>query len=160
MPSSHKRRAETGCGVIAGCDVPQRTILIVWAAGLLLALAAYEVGPDDFVSAAFALIDSATGTVQRLLHDLGMRAYDVVRALALGLFAIFFVLSLIAVQRGLPARWTLFVVTLLFLILVWHEGPEASGHWTLAFLLAATGAASVTRRLSAPAALPQWRPKA
>lgn len=159
MPSSHKRPGETGCGVVARCAVPQRTILIVWAAGLLLALAAYEIGPDDFVSAAFALIDQAAGTVQRVLHEMGMRAYDVVRALALGLFAIFFVLSIIAVQRGLPARWTLFVVTLLFLILVWHEGPEASGHWTLAFLLAATGAASVTRRLSAPASLPQWHPK-
>jgi hypothetical protein len=140
--------------------VPQRTIIIVWIAGLLLAMAAYEVGPDDFVTAAFALIDTAAGSLQRVLRDLGMRAYDVVRALALGLFVIFFVLSLIAVQRGLPARWTLFVVTLLFLILVWHEGPEASGHWTLAFLLAATGAASITRRLSCPPpqALPQWRP--
>jgi len=136
--------------------VPQRTIVIVWIAGLLLALAAYEVGPDDFVTSAFALFDTAAAALQRLLRDLGMRAYDVLRALALGLFVIFFVLSLLAVQRGLPARWTLFAVTLLFLILVWHEGPEASGHWTLAFLLAATGAASVTRRLSSSP--PDWRP--
>jgi hypothetical protein len=136
--------------------VPQRTIVIVWIAGLLLALAAYEVGPDDFVTSAFALFDTAAAALQRLLRDLGMRAYDVLRALALGLFVIFFVLSLLAVQRGLPARWPLFAVTLLFLILVWHEGPEASGHWTLAFLLAATGAASVTRRLSSSP--PDWRP--
>ncbi len=136
--------------------MPQRTIVIVWIAGLLLALAAYEVGPDDFVTSAFALFDTAAAALQRLLRDLGMRAYDVLRALALGLFVIFFVLSLLAVQRGLPARWPLFAVTLLFLILVWHEGPEASGHWTLAFLLAATGAASVTRRLSSSP--PDWRP--
>jgi len=144
--------------IFQGPSVPQRTIAIVWVAGLLLALAAYEVGPDHFVAEVFTVFDTLTGTVQQALREMGMRAYDVLRALALGLFAIFFVLSLIAVQRGLPARWTLLTVTLLFLILVWHEGPEATGHWTLAFLLAATGAASVTRRLSGPSALPQWRP--
>jgi hypothetical protein len=42
----------------------------------------------------------------------------------------------------------LLIVSLLFLVLVWHEGPEATGHWLLAFMLAAAGAASMTRRLS------------
>jgi hypothetical protein len=139
--------------------VPHKTIVIVWVAGLLLALAAYAIGPDHFVAATFVLFDGLVAAVQSTLRDLGMRAYDVVRALALGLFAIFFVLSLVATGRGLPARGTLLVVTLLFLFLVWHEGPEATGHWTLAFVLAACAAASVTRRLAAtPAALPQWRP--
>jgi hypothetical protein len=141
------------------CAVPHRTLIIVWTAGLLLALAAYAMGPDQVVAAAFMLFDRLAAAVQSSLRDLGMRAYDVLRALSLGLFAIFFVLSLVAVGRGLPARWTLFAVTLLFLILVWHEGPEATGHWTLAFVLAATGAASITRRLaSTPPVLPQWRP--
>ncbi len=136
-----------------------RTIIIVWGAGMLLALAAYTIGPDHFVASTFALFDGLAAVVQSTLRDLGMRAYDVVRALALGLFAIFFILSLIAAGRGLPARGTLFIVTLLFLILVWHEGPEATGHWTLAFVLAASGAASVTRRLaSSPPVIPQWRP--
>jgi len=139
-----------------GRPVPQRSIAIVWIAGLLLALAAYEVGPDHFVVQVFALFDTLAGSLQHALRELGMRAYDVLRALALGLFSIFFVLSLIAVQRGVPARWTLLTVTLLFLILVWHEGPEATGHWTLAFLLAATGAASVTRRLASTPPVP-WR---
>ncbi len=49
--------------------------------------------------------------------------------------------------RGLPSRGLLLVVTLLFVVLVWHEGPEATGHWLLAFLLAAAAAASMTRRL-------------
>jgi len=139
--------------------VQHRTIIIVWGAGMLLALAAYTIGPDHFVASTFALFDGLAAVVQSTLRDLGMRAYDVVRALALGLFAIFFILSLIAAGRGLPARGTLFIVTLLFLILVWHEGPEATGHWTLAFVLAASGAASVTRRLAAtPSVLPQWRP--
>jgi hypothetical protein len=139
--------------------VQHRTIIIVWGAGMLLALAAYTIGPDHFVASTFALFDGLAAVVQSTLRDLGMRAYDVVRALALGLFAIFFILSLIAAGRGLPARGTLFIVTLLFLILVWHEGPEATGHWTLAFVLAASGAASVTRRLaSSPPVIPQWRP--
>lgn len=140
-----------------GPAVSQKTIAIVWIAGLLLALAAYEVGPDHFVAEAFGLFDRLAGSLQQVLLEMGMRAYDVLRALALGLFAIFFVLSLVAVQRGLPARWTLLTVTALFIILVWHEGPEATGHWTLAFLLAAMGAASVTRRLSSTPPV-QWRP--
>ena len=131
-----------------GPRTQRRTIALIWIAGLLLALAAYTVGPDDFVRAAFLLFDRLAENVQIALHDLGARTYDVLRALALGLFAIFFVLSVLAAQRGLPARGTLLIVTLLFLLLVWHEGPEATGHWTLAFLLAAAGAASVTRRLA------------
>jgi len=78
----------------------------------------------------------------------GARAYDVVRALAIACFGVFFALSVIAAGRGLPARSLLVVVTLLFLALVWHEGPEATGHWLLAFALAAAGATSMTRRLA------------
>ena len=133
---------------VAGRRRQHRIIALVWIAGLLMALAAYEVGQDNFVQSAFLLFDRLADATQQLLHEFGARTYDLLRALALGLFAIFFVLSVVAAQRGLPARGTLLIVTLLFIILVWHEGPEATGHWMLAFLLTAVGAASVTRRLT------------
>jgi hypothetical protein len=125
-----------------------RSIAIVWAVGLLAAAIVYSVGPDRFLDDAFGVADRLEDAAQAALLLVGARAYDVVRALAIACFGVFFALSVIAAGRGLPARWLLVVVTLLFLTLVWHEGPEATGHWILAFALAAAGAASMTRRLA------------
>ena len=135
---------------MAGQHVQNRTVAAVWAAGLTLAAIVYAIGPDAFLTAAFSAADRFADAVQSAAEHFGDRAYDGLRALAIACFAVFFVLSVIAAGRGLPTRWLLVVVTLLFLVLVWHEGPEATGHWLLAFLLAAAGAASMTRRLSAP----------
>jgi hypothetical protein len=126
-----------------------RTVTVVWVVGLILAALVYLVGPDRFLENAFADADRLAEAAQRALLQAGARVYDVVRALAIACFAIFFALSVIAAGRGQPARGLLLLVSLLFLVLVWHEGPEATGHWLLAFLLAAAGAASMTRRLSA-----------
>jgi hypothetical protein len=120
----------------------------VWVAGLTLAAIVYAVGPDRFLAAAFDLSDRIADAIQHALLAFGARAYDLLRALAIASFAIFFALSVIATGRGLPGRWLLFIVTLLFLLLVWHEGPEATGHWMLALVLAVAGAASMTRRLT------------
>jgi len=125
-----------------------RTVTVVWVVGLLLAALVYLVGPDRFLENAFADADRLAGAAQLALLQAGARVYDVVRALAIACFGIFFALSVIAAGRGLPARGLLLIVSLLFLVLVWHEGPEATGHWLLAFILAAAGAASMTRRLS------------
>jgi hypothetical protein len=125
-----------------------RTVTVVWVVGLILAALIYLVGPDRFLENAFADADRLAEAAQIALLQAGARVYDVVRALAIACFAIFFALSVIAAGRGLPARGLLLIVSLLFLVLVWHEGPEATGHWLLAFLLAAAGAASMTRRLS------------
>jgi len=125
-----------------------RTVTVVWVVGLLLAALVYLVGPDRFLEDAFADADRLAEAAQLALLQAGARVYDVVRALAIACFAIFFALSVIAAGRGMPARGLLLIVSLLFLVLVWHEGPDATGHWLLAFLLAAAGAASLTRRLS------------
>jgi hypothetical protein len=125
-----------------------RTVTVVWVVGLVLAALVYLIGPDRFLEDAFADADRLAEAAQLALLQAGARVYDVVRALAIACFAIFFALSVIAAGRGQPARGLLLIVSLLFLVLVWHEGPEATGHWLLAFLLAAVGAASMTRRLS------------
>jgi hypothetical protein len=127
-----------------------RTIRLVWGVGLVLALLVYAIGPDRFLENVFVDADRLADAVQDALLALGARAYDLVRALAIACFAVFFGLSIVAAGRGLPARWLLVGVTLLFLMLVWHDGPDATGHWLLAFVLAACGAASMTRRLSSP----------
>lgn len=128
--------------------VQNRTVTLVWIGGLILAALVYAIGPDQFLATVFAFADHFAGEVQRAIQGFGDRAYDVLRALAVACFAVFFVLSIIAAGRGLPVRTVLVVVTLLFLVVVWHEGPEASGHWLVAFALAAGGAASVSRQLA------------
>jgi hypothetical protein len=125
-----------------------KTIGIVWGVGVLLAVLVYAVGPDRFLENVFIDADRLADALQDGLLALGARAFDLVRALAIACFAVFFGLSIVAAGRGLPARWLLVGVTLLFLMLVWHEGPAATGHWLLAFALAAAGAASMTRRLA------------
>ena len=124
-----------------------RTVAIVWAVGLCLAALVYAAGPDDAMAALFNLVNTAADTLQRAVLDLGGRAFDMLRALAIGCFAVFFVLSVIATGRGQPGRWLMLVVSLLFLLLVWHQGPEATGHWALAFLLSVSAALNVTRKL-------------
>jgi hypothetical protein len=127
-----------------------RTVAIVWVVGLGLAALVYLVGPDRFLENLFADADRLAEATQLALLRAGARAFDVVRALAIACFGIFFALSVVAAGRGQPARALLLIISLLFLVLVWHEGPDAAGHWLLAFLLSAAGAASMTRRLSEP----------
>lgn len=127
-----------------------KTVGLIWGVGLVVAVLVYAIGPDRFLQTMFIDADRLAAALQDQLQSLGARAYDLVRAAAIACFAVFFGLSVVAAGRGLPARWLLVAVTLLFLMLVWHEGPEATGHWLLAFALAAAGAASMTRRLTAP----------
>jgi hypothetical protein len=133
-----------------GYAVRDRTIGLVWGVGLIVAVLVYAIGPDQFLRTLFIDADRLADALQDALQSLGARAYDLVRAAAIACFTVFFGLSVVAAGRGLPARWLLVGVTLLFLMLVWNEGPEATGHWLLAFMLAAAGAASMTRRLTAP----------
>ncbi len=124
-----------------------RTVTIVWIVGLMLAALIYALGPDDALATLFAWADQAGEALQRAVAELGGRALDVLRALAVGCFAVFFVLCVVATGRGQSTVWLMLWVSLLFLLLVWHQGREATGHWTLAFLLAAAAALHVTRRL-------------
>ncbi len=128
-----------------------RTVATVWAVGLCLAALVYAVGPDDALAALFNLVDTAAETIQRAVLDLGGRAFDMLRALAIGCFAVFIALSVVATGRGQQGVWLVLVVGLLFLLLVWHQGPEATGHWALAFVLSVAAALNVTRKLEPPA---------
>ncbi len=124
-----------------------RTVTIVWAVGLALAALIYALGPDNALSTMFDWADEAGLLVQQGLAQLGGRAFDVLRALAVGCFIVFFALCVIATGRGQSAVWLMLWVSLLFLLLVWHQSREATGHWTLACLLSAAAALHVTRRL-------------
>lgn len=125
-----------------------RVVTVVWVVGLVLAALVYALGPDDTLASVFAFAEAVGDTVQRAIAELGGRAFDVLRALAIGCFAVFVVLSIVAAGRGLAGQWLMLWVSLGFLLLVWRQGPEATAHWVLAFTLAACAALNATRRLT------------
>ena len=126
-------------------------ILVAWGIGLLLAVLVYVVGPDRFL---FRLVDNLHVLGWRLaefVDDLSVVALDLVRALAIGLYATFVALALAVARRGGPSRGALVLVSLLFLVLA--SGADVSNvRWTAALALCAVAAAVMTGRLRQPAA--------
>lgn len=124
-------------------------ILAAWGIGLLLAALIYLVGPDRFL---FRLLDTLHLMAWRfaeMIEDLSVMALDVVRALAIGLYATFVVLALAVARRGGAARAALVVVSVLFLGLAGGSGV-ANTRWTATLVLCGVGAAVMTGRLRHP----------
>ena len=124
-------------------------IWLAWAVGLGLAALVYLVGPDRFV---FRLVDTLHVLAWRIseaVEDLSVLALDMVRALAIGLFATFAVLAVAVARRGGRGRGALLVVTLLFVILAGGgvDGAAPNTRWTAALLLSGVGALVMTGRL-------------
>jgi len=124
-------------------------VVLAWAAGLVLAAAVYVIGPDRFL---FRIIDSLHVLAWRIseaIDDLSLLALDLVRALAIGLFATFVVLAVAVARRGGRGRGALLLVTLLFFLLAGGgvDGGAPNARWTAALLLSGAGAAVMTGRL-------------
>jgi hypothetical protein len=132
-------------------------VVVAWVLGLGLAALAYAVGPQYFL---FRLVDwfhFAAWRLGEIIGDLSLVAQNVVRALAIGLYATFVVLAVSVLRRGGRARGALIVVTVLFLILI---GPtematESNARWTAALALSAVGAVVMTGRLRQTALVPR-----
>ena len=135
----------------------RNTIGLVWLAGTLLALGVYVIGPDRFLQVSFGLLDDLQAAMQAIMAAFTVKAFELIRALAIGLFVVFLGLGIIAASRGLRARAALVVVGILYLVLLSPAvdgGYVASSRWLGAFLLAAVGSLVMTRRLLGSAALP------
>jgi hypothetical protein len=136
--------------------MPRNTIAAIWIAGLVLAALVYVTGPEQFVFAAYALFERAWHSLQETLRNLSIAAFDVVRALAIGLWFVFVALGVLVVRRSGRGRVALVVVSLIFLGLAWHDPGRGFGsrtRWGLALVLVAVGAVDMTRRLSRPEAV-------
>jgi hypothetical protein len=140
--------------------MPRNTIAAIWIAGIVLTLVVYLAGPDRFVFAAFDLINRVWWSLQDALRDISIAAFDLVRALAIGLYFVFVALAVLAIRHGGGGAGTLIVVSLVFFGLVWHSAGEGFGahtRWILALLLTGLAALAMTRRLTQPDPSP-WRP--
>lgn len=125
---------------------------MIWAGGLVLAVALYVIGPDRFFDACLNLIDGIDAAFRSLVAALGTQTYGVIRALAIAIYVVFAVLAFMASQRGHRGIGALVVVSAVFLILVWRPYgfyPAPISRWLAALVLVVTGAVVMTQRLSA-----------
>ena len=124
-------------------------IWLAWAVGLGLAALVYLVGPDRFVFRLVDMMHVLAWRISEAVADLSILALDMVRALAIGLFATFAVLAVVVARRGGRGRGALLVVTLLFVILAGGgiDGAAPNTRWTAALLLSGVGALVMTGRL-------------
>ena len=124
-------------------------VLIAWVVGLGLAAVAYAIGPQYFM---FRVVDSfhlAMWRIGEAIGDLSLMGRDLVRALALGLYATFVVLALSVIRRGGSGKAALFWVSVLFLFLIGGIDltTESDSRWFLALAVAGAGAVTMTQRL-------------
>ena len=133
----------------------RNTIALVWLGGILLAAVVYASGPGRFIYATLATLDHALWEFQAWIGFVAVQAFDLVRAAAIALFAVFLVLGVMASQRGRASG--LIGVTVLFLALVMLGGYESRFCWLAALAVAGAGALHMTRRLIEPAGRAPWR---
>ncbi len=136
-----------------GAPVQRNTIAAVWIGGLVLAAALYAIGPDRFVEACLDLMNGIDAVFRNLVLTLGVQVFGIVRALAIAIYAVFFILAAFSIARGTRGVWALIVVTVIFVMLVGRPDGDFTapvGRWILALALVLTGAAVMTQRLLAP----------
>jgi hypothetical protein len=133
--------------------VRRETILVIWAGGVVLAVALYMVGPDRFLDACLTFFDAIDEAFRNLALILGAQAYAVVRAVTIAFYFVFAVLALIAAHRGLHGVWALIVVTAALMILVWRPyigGTAPISHWLASLIIILVGGTVMTQRLIGP----------
>ena len=106
-------------------------IWLAWAAGLALAALVYVVGPDRFVFRLMDTLHVLAWRISEAIEDLSMLTLDVVRALAIGVYATFVALAISVARRGGKV----------------DTGTAPNARWTAALLVAAAGAAVMTSRM-------------
>jgi hypothetical protein len=141
----------------------RNTIVAIWVAGLVVAVIVYLAGPDRFVFAALDFIERTWWSLQDALRNISVAAFDLVRALAIGLYFVFVVLTVLTIRRGGRGRGALVALSLVFFGLAWHSAGDGFGahtRWLTALLLNAMGALTMTRRLTRPEQPARWPPGA
>ena len=133
-------------------------IALIWIGGLLLAAVLYLVGTDRFWFQVLNTLHLAAYWVSEIIADLSGLTIELVRALALGVFATFVALSWLVARKGGAVRGTGLLVALLFLVLAGSGGNgvgdgAGGARWAGALLVAGFGAAVMTRRLRTMGAL-------
>jgi hypothetical protein len=128
----------------------RRLIALVWICGFMLMAAVYAIGPQHFLATCEALIAATARFLGELSATLMWRAFEVTRAAAIALYAVFVVLAVLAARRGLRIGGMLVGVTLVFLLLVRTDWYDPGTKWLAAALLTAVAAGMATKLLLYP----------
>lgn len=124
-------------------------VVAIWVLGIVVALVAYQFGPNHLLATLADIIWRSTGLLEQWIFDLSHSAAEFVRAAAIGLYVVFVALSLLVIRQGGRAKGVLILVSLIFYLLVWSsEFSNARGF--AAFVLSGVGALVMTRRLTGP----------
>ena len=123
-------------------------VSLVWVVGLALAVLFYALDPGRVAEQLGAFLSALASQIDYAFAQITFAAADVVRAAALGLFAVFVALCLLSIRRGGRGRAALRLgsAAFLFLVVVNDAGPDER-RWGEALLLAGTGALIMTRRV-------------
>lgn len=128
-------------------------IALVWVGALALAVLAYLVGPERFVSHGLEWASNLGAALDALAQRFTLVTLDIMRAAAIGCYGAYVALSLLVLRRGGPAIGGLVVVTIIFVLLVWGaegDAPGTNARWTAALIVAVLAALGATRRLARP----------
>lgn len=132
-------------------------IALVWLGGILLTVLLYLAGPGHFINAALAALGHAQWVIGDAIAYLSAQTFDLVRAAAIALFAVFLVLGALASQRGVGRGGGMVGISVLFVVLITIGGYESRLCWFAALVVAGAGAVGMTQRLLRPPAHAPWR---
>jgi len=138
--------------------VGRNIVALVWLGGVVLALVLYLTGPGAFINASLAALTQAEWAIANSIAFLSAQTFDLVRAAAIALFAVFLVLGVLAKQRGVGRGSGLVGLTVLFVVLIALGGYQSRLCWLAALLVAGAGAVGMTQRLLSPPLRGPWRP--
>jgi hypothetical protein len=127
--------------------VDRRTITLIWVGGGVLMLAIYAIGPEHFIASCAQFVADAMTWLGNLIDTLMVRAFDVVRAAAIAMYAVFVVLAVLAMRRGQRVGGMLLVVSVVFLLLARTDWYGSDARWFAAAVLTAVAALVLTNRL-------------
>jgi hypothetical protein len=125
--------------------------------GVVLAVALYLIGPGSFIGVALGALSRLEWVIANGIAFLSVQTFDLVRAAAIALFAVFLVLGFLARQKGVGRGSGLVGLSVLFVVLIALGGYESRFCWFAALLVAAAGAVGMTQRLLSPPPHGPWR---
>jgi hypothetical protein len=124
----------------------RNTIALVWLGGAVLAALLYLAGPWNVVQNFWLAIENLQYLLGNSLFVLFHQAFDLVHAVAIALFAVFIVLSILASRRGIRGGGVA-GITALFVGLVVVGGYNSRLCWLAALIVALVGATHMTQLL-------------
>jgi hypothetical protein len=140
--------------------VTRTTIALVWLGGIILGALLYATGPAHAIGALLAVISRAEWMILSVIAYLSAQTFDLVRAAAIALFAVFVVLGILASHRGVGQGSGLVGISVLFVVLIAIGGYYSHFCWFAALLVAGGGAISMTHRLVLPPSRVPWGARA